>query len=339
MSDHLLTEEFKTPNNDLKHAGLRDDLKDAIDLPKAVIHKPYEDGGVDRRKFIEEQFLIRAKDEREDKAGYTIPFKFNVVQNKYYEQLLNDYPSSDGYREIILKARQQGFSSVILALFVVDFITKPQSVSICISHRAKETKLLFKRVRFYIEAYCNKNGFNIDDYLSVDTKEELENATNKAYFYIGTAGSKVGGRGDTVTNIHFSEAAFYQETEKVDAKEIIESTVQQVPQGHGMVFIESTGGHYGSYYQGEWERAKEGTSIYKPRFFSWDEFYSKAWIEEQKKTFQSEEEFKSHYPADDAEAFLFSGNPFFNRMTLSQMDKASIDPILSGRLATDGQFI
>jgi len=297
---------------------------------------------INRKKFIEEEFRIRAKEEEGITldAKYIVPFKFNKVQNKYYDSLTKDYTSSlEGTREIILKARQQGFSSLILALFTVDFIIRPYSVNVCISYRADETRKLFRRVKFFIESYCERNGFNISDYLSVDTKEELENATNGSYFYIGTAGAKVGGRGGTVTNLHFSEAAFFENTEKITAKEIIEATAQQVPQEHGTIFIESTGGAYGSYYQGEWERAKKGDSNYEPRFFSWKEFYSNKWIEKKKKDFQNEDDFKSEYPSDEQEAFLFSGRPFFNRSMLEELIKKATDPLEQGRVAPDGQFI
>jgi hypothetical protein len=325
---------------DRRVAGIPEALIGAEAIPDELINPKVEPVyiSVDKRKFIEDQFLIRAKEEQ-GQMGYVVPFKLNKVQNKYYDAMVADYPMFDGMREIILKARQQGFSSFILALFAVDFITRPNSVSVCISYRADETKRLFRRVHFYIESYCEKNGWDIRDYLAIDSKDELENATNGSYFYIGTAGAKVGGRGATVTNLHFSEAAFFEDTDKITAKEIIEATAQQVPQDHGMVFIESTGSQYGTYYQQEWERAKAGDSNYHPRFFAWSEFYSNAWIEKKRKDFSSEEEFKSHYPADEAEAFIFSGRPFFDRNTLELLGKQTIDPITQGRLAADGNWI
>jgi len=321
-------------------AGIPDELVGSQSIPKGLTNPEPESIyiPVDRRKFIEEQFLIRAKEEQGN-MGYVVPFKLNKVQNKYYDAMLADYPNYEGVREIILKARQQGFSSFILALFAVDFITKPNSVSVCISYRSDETKRLFRRVHFYIESYCERNGWDVRDYLSIDTKDELENATNGSYFYIGTAGAKVGGRGATVTNLHFSEAAFFEDTDKITAKEIIEATSQQVPQEHGMIFVESTGSQYGTYYQQEWERSKAGESNYHPRFFAWNEFYSQTWIEKKRKDFSSEEEFKSHYPADEAEAFIFSGRPFFDRTVLEYLLKETVDPIQQGRLAADGQWI
>ena len=85
---------------------------------------------IDKKAFIEGEFTIVDKENKE------IPFRLNSVQQKYYNALTTEYGSGmDGAREIILKARQEGFSSLILAMFACDFITIPNSVSICISHR------------------------------------------------------------------------------------------------------------------------------------------------------------------------------------------------------------
>ena len=290
---------------------------------------------IDRRAFIEGEFTIV------DKNNEEVPFRLNQVQDKYYNTLVSDYGKGlDGAREIILKARQEGFSSLILALFAVDFITVPNSVSICISHNRGDTEKLFRKVHHYIEAYCKGNGFNPEQYLRVDTKSELENATNNAYFYIRTAGSKIGGRGGTATNIHFSEAAFFESTEKITATEIIEATVQQVPQNKGMIFLESTGGNHGTYFQMAWEKAKRQELLYKPRFFSWEEFYNDEFINKKRLEYQTEEKFMTDYPRTDDEAFIFSGSPYFDRKILAWMKENIMrTPMRMGRLATDGEFI
>ena len=290
---------------------------------------------IDKKAFIEGEFTIVDKDNKE------IPFKLNPVQEKYYNVLTTEYGKGmEGSREIILKARQEGFSSLILAMFATDFITIPNSVSICISHDRGATEKLFRKVHHYIESYCQKNGFNVKEYLSVDTKSELENATNKAFFYIKTAGSKVGARGGTALNIHFSEAAFFESTEKVTATEIIEATVQQVPQSKGMVFLESTGGDYGTYFQMAWEKAKRNEIFYKPRFFSWEEMYNDEYIEKKRLEYQTEEKFLTDYPRTDEEAFIHTGSPFFDRKILQWMrDNIQREPLRMGRLASDGELI
>ncbi len=290
---------------------------------------------IDRRAFIEGEFTIVDKDNTE------VPFRLNQVQDKYYNLMVSDYGKGlEGAREIILKARQEGFSSLILALFAVDFLTIPNSVSICISHNRGDTEKLFRKVHHYIEAYCKGNGFSTEQYLSVDTKSELENATNNAYFYIRTAGSKIGGRGGTATNIHFSEAAFFESTEKITATEIIEATIQQVPQNKGMVFLESTGGNHGTYFQMAWEKAKRQELLYKPRFFSWEEFYNDDFIQKKRLEYQTEEKFMTDYPRTDDEAFIFSGSPYFDRKILAWMKENTMrTPMRMGRLAQDGEFI
>ncbi len=159
-------------------------------------------------KFIQENFEVMDKD-----TLVPIPFHFNAVQRKYIGILTAEYPEMEGIREIVLKARQEGMSSLILALFATDFLLRPYSVSICISHRKDATDVLFKKVKSYIDSYFRvlsiKNKIPPEDiakqFLKSDNRNLLENATNGAMFYIGTAGAKVGGRGGTARNILFSE--------------------------------------------------------------------------------------------------------------------------------------
>lgn len=286
------------------------------------------------KAFIENEFDIL------DRDGKIVPFTLYPVQAKYLKLMGSDYQDMNGVRDILLKARQEGMSSFILAIFAVDFITKPNSVSICIAHKKDVTQKLFKKVKFYIESYCRKHGFDINSYLVSDNKNEMEHRANGSYFYIGTAGSKVGGRGATAQNILFSEAAFYQDTEIITAQEIIEGSSQQVAQGTGKIFIESTANGFGNYYQLEWDRAVREESNYKARFFSWEEFYDETWIAQKKKDFQSDEKFKQEYPRTPEEAFIHSGTPFFDMKAVEyQLNSVAQNPIRQGRLATDGKWI
>lgn len=301
------------------------------------------DGGefsmISYKKFIEENFMIL-----DYATQQPVPFKFKPVQDRYYDVLVGKYPKMEGVREILLKARQEGFSSFVLALFTVDFIFVPYSVSMCISHRKDATELLFRKVKFYLESYCQKNGMDVKDYLITDNKGVIESRHKHSVFYIATAGAKVGGRGASARNIHFSECAFYMDTEIITASEIVEATAQQVPQGKGMIFIESTANGVDNFYQQEWERAqnfdKEGKrlSTYNPRFFGWDEFYTKEWVEQKKKDFSSEAKWKQEYPSNPDEAFIASGTPFFDNLILEEMKKNAPEPIQVGQIAPDGSF-
>jgi len=301
---------------------------------------------INYKKFILDNFSILDRD-----TQLPVPFKFNQVQDKYYGILSEEYTDLDGMREIVLKARQEGMSSFILALFAVDFLLRPYSVSICISHRKDATDILFKKVKFYLHCYfeklATKLGTDADKleamWLKSDNKSLLENAENNATFYIGTAGAKVGGRGGSARNILFSECAFYQDTELITAQEIVLGTAQQVPQGKGMIFIESTANGEGNYYHSEWERANlppdragRRQSIYKPRFFGWQEFYTKEWVEEKMREFPSLKMAKQEYPKDPEEAFITSGTPYFEVPVLDAMLKSRPEPIEQGKFAPDG---
>jgi hypothetical protein len=304
---------------------------------------------INYRKFIFDNFKVLDRDKQ-----IPVPFKLNVVQDKYLDILTNEYgPDMEGVREIVLKARQEGMSSFILALFTVDFLLRPYSVSVCISHRKDGTDLLFKKVKFYIQCYLEnlskKTGIPVEklekDWMKSDNKNLLENAENNATFYIGTAGAKVGGRGGSARNILFSECAFYQDTELITAQEIVLGTSQQVPQGNGMIFIESTANGEGNYYHAEWERAnlpadRDGRrhSIYRPRFFGWEEFYTEEWVEEKRKEFPNDKMWRQEYPRNPDEAFVTSGLPYFDNQILEAMRQSAPEPVNQGKFSPDGQI-
>lgn len=288
---------------------------------------------IDYARFIEENFALLDREKQ-----VPVPFRLNEVQKEYCRLLSEDYPDLEGIREIVLKARQEGVSSFVLALFAVDFIVIPHSISICISHKKDATELLFRKVKFYLESYCAKNNLNIKDYLNTETKGFITSKKN-SMFYIGTAGSKVGGRGGSARNILFSEAAFYQDTDIITSEEIIIGTAQQVPQGRGMIFIESTANGMENYYYDEWQRAMLSESAYHPRFFGWDKFYTEEWVMQKKKEFQSEAKWKQEYPRTPDEAFIASGTPYFDNFLLSEMLEKRSPIIESGRIAADGQWV
>lgn len=305
----------------------------------------YNIKSIDYKRFIEDNFSLL-----DYKTQQPVPFKFNNVQKLYYEMLTNEYENYNGIREIILKARREGMSSFILALFTVDFLMRPYSVSICISHKKDVTERLLKQVKQYVESFVDhkneqlklegKAPISTKDIYKTETKGMIENKLNQAMFYIGTAGAKVGGRGGFARNLHFSEAAFYQDTEKITAEEMITATAQQVPLDTGMVFIESTANGEGNYYHGEWQRAYvDRISSYNPRFFGWDLFYTEEEVLKRRGEFSSDIMWKQEYPRTPEEAFRVSGSPFFDMESLQKMlDKKT--PILQqGRLAADGMFI
>lgn len=232
-----------------------------------------------------------------DKTGQVVAFEVNSFQQRYIDSMTT--------RDAILKVRQVGFSSLILGIFTLDFLLVENSRSVCISHDSQSAQKLLDRVKYFIKS-AEEKGLEVN--LKYNSRNELVNSDKNSSFYIGQAGSKSFGRGDTLNNLHLSEFAFYPNPEAM-----LGSVLQAVVPG-GRVIIESTANGM-NFYKTFWDKAKAGQNNFKPHFFD-NSFYSKEFLEEKKQEL-GEELFKQEYPANDLEAFLSSGDLFFDKPSLS----------------------
>jgi len=264
------------------------------------------------KRFIEDKFLID-----EPRSGKLVPFIFNKVQVKYYDELVRDYDIenkgiTNPIRDIILKARREGFSSMVLALFAADDILQvnPTETNV-ISYKDDATETFRRRYRNYVLSYAaRKLGYTIEQIqtnpgvLDVAAKQFLEvDGTdivlkhNKAHFYCGTASARVGGRGGVLQKLLFSEAAHYPNSDKMTAKEVIDGTMRQIDINSGWVFIESTANGYGNYYQLIWSLAVKFLHRFKSRFYGWREFYTEEDFEKIRLEMTDKDMLKQEYPA------------------------------------------
>lgn len=268
---------------------------------------------INYRALIERYFLI-------DKAtdGQLVQFKLNPVQLRFYEELKKlglEEGLSKPLREIVLKARREGMTSFVLALFAADdILSKEPTETTVISYKDDATKTFRKRYKNYILSYF-RNKYNIieeNKIFEVDSGGELILKHNKARFYCGTASARVGGRGGTVQKLLFSEAAFYPDKEVMKAGEIIEGTMRQVDINSGWVFVESTANGYGNHYEKMWTQALNKQSRFNARFFSWQDFYTPEEFELIKSEFTDKKLIAQEYPSNPDEAFLSSSINFFD---------------------------
>lgn len=282
------------------------------------------------RDFIEDNFLIDDMD-----TGAMIPFKFRDVQNKYYDTLCQTYNEGahfSGLRELILKARKEGFTSLILALFCADIILNPNGVRYLeISYKDDATSQHYRRAKGYIMSFYRKVAMRTGKYTndkalekqifsSINDGHEFIMAHNGASFYVGTASVKTGERGSNVHGVLFTEMAFYPNTDIIKASEIIEGTRSMVPVGMGMIFGESTANGYNHFFE-TWTKAVNREVDYYPRFFSWREFYTQEQFEIICKGFTRKELIAQEFPDNPEAAFLTSGYPVFDVTKLSNYRK------------------
>ena len=296
---------------------------------------------IDYRRFIEDNFLIK------NKLGQIVPFIFNETQNFYYDLMLGEYGEElQGVRENILKFRQPGFSSMIDAIFTVDFIFSelgkiPIIDADIVSAREKDTIVLFNRVSGFLDSWLAKVGKTRKEFLAIDSTTLMKGFTG-AQMYVQTASAKVSGRGGTKQNIHWSEVAFYPNTEILNASTLVLGAEQQVMDGIGKIFRETTGNTDVDFFADEYFRGVEGKSEFKSRFLGWwlhKEYTKQApigWImpPEYKKIHdvygatagqcywhwfkvthaKDADLFRREYPTDDTEAFIGDGTQYFDLM-------------------------
>lgn len=299
------------------------------------------------KQFIEENFLID-----EPKSGQLVPFKFRPIQDKYYNELVKDYDVENKgvgapVREMILKARREGFSSLVLALFAADDMTQDNPTeTLVISYKDDATDTFRKRYRVFVtSAYATQAGYKPEDvqqnpaildqmakqYLSQDGSE-IEIKENKAHFYCGTASARVGGRGGVLQKLLFSEEAFYPDTENMAATEIVDGTIRQIDVSSGWVFRESTANGYGNYYERTWTLSVAGETRFKPRFYGWREMYNDEEYKLIASEFTDKHMLKQEYPETAEEAFIASGSSYFDNEMIFNYLKKTVEPRWTGTI-------
>lgn len=200
-----------------------------------------------QRLVIESMFQIV------DKNADTVPFVLNSAQ-----RALDDHWSP---RMIIPKARQEGVSSYWLAFFAVECLAKRNTRAVVISHETEATQRMLAKVEFYLE---NLRGPK--PVIATHNKNELSFPKTNSVFYIGTAGARKFGRGDTITHLLASEIAYWP-----DPKSLAAGLFQAVPMG-GVLAVESTGNGAGNYYHNLCVRALKGMGQFKLHFLPWHTF-------------------------------------------------------------------
>jgi hypothetical protein len=315
----------------------------------------------DYKEKIENWFYLKTK------TGEITRFIFNDVQQWYYDELKKDYPDYNGIREHITKGRQFGLSTMWSAIFTVDFIASecgeiPIIDSDVYSHKDKETTAHFNRINMFLDSYLlhSQGG----DYGTREHHSELPKirkaflSTDTTNLLIGkrgarmetqTASAKVSGRGSTKQNIHWTEPAFYPNTEIMSAETLMTGAEEQVPQGFGKIVRESTGNLMGDYFAEEYYKAKEGVSDFKARFIAWylhkdyskeapkdwiaPTYYDKIlreglatvnqcyWHYQKTRGLQDKKRLRE-YPTTDTEAFLMAGTTLFDSMALIHYQNA-----------------
>ena len=306
---------------------------------------------INTKAYIENYIKIR------DKKNNIVPLVLNEPQLKYYNVIKSMYQQRKPIRIIILKARQMGFSTETEAIIFKNVVTHHNYNAGIVAHKEDSTTNLFNMSKRMLE------------YLPEDIKPEQKKSNAKELVFNNdmgtgldsrikcmTAGGKGIGRSDTFTALHLSELAFWEG----DKKATMTGLLQAVPNTpESMIIIESTANGY-EYFKEMWDRAVAGESGFYPLFIGWNELkeYSMPYtgfdLTQEERELKEQynltldqltwrrwciqnncsgdiNQFKQEYPICPEEAFLSTGNCYFNKENIINRINTAPEPLVRGK--------
>lgn len=276
------------------------------------------------------------------KEGKRTPLVLNKAQlilHNAAEQMQKEL----GYvRMLVSKGRQQGCSTYIGARFFWKTTRNFGMYAYVMAHDFTTTDKLFKMTKRYYE--------NVHPSLKPHTNrsnvKELDFSKLDSQYYVGTAGSKSGGRGGTLRLFHGSEVAFWNNHDDIRA-----GVMQSISESKGSeVYLESTSNGYDPMFYPMVMDAIQKKGKYRFVFIPWyiqEEYRNDATDliptdEEQEliKTYnldleqiafrrnkiielKSEKLFKQEYPFTVHESFQVSGDSFFSGVDIENAAQRS----------------
>lgn len=311
------------------------------------------------RWYVEHFITIRTK------SGELTKLQMKPAQERLYEIMREEHEAGKPVRIVILKARQLGFSTLIEALFFQDAATRAMTRTYIVAHVEDATAHLFAMNKLFFDGLpdalkpMRKNSNAQEIVFENPTKDATEKALNpglRSSIRCVTAGGKGIGRSDTLTNVHASEAAFWP-----NMNETLDGLLQAVPNDKDTsVIIETTPNGFNA-FKTFWDDAVSGKNGFRAVFFPWFEepSYRMAvppgteWTEEEREMQRrygldeeqlawrrwciktnlrgDEEKFRQEYPSCPEEAFLMSGNPYFENDKILVRIQSAPQPIRRGR--------
>jgi hypothetical protein len=146
-----------------------------------------------------ERLKIRTKDLQ------VVPFKINTAQRQLLEAIRRQEAAIGRCRVIILKARQMGLSTVVGGRMFWRASQNQNRKALVVTHKAESTRALFDMTRRYYDQ-CPEALKPSTRYSS--RKELVFDLLDSGYM-VATAGGDGIARGETITDAHLSELAFW----------------------------------------------------------------------------------------------------------------------------------
>lgn len=312
----------------------------------AIRKRLYEDFGF----YAKHALKIRTKE------GEVKPFALNEAQLRLLAAIEQQIESEGKVRVVILKARQMGLSTLVGGWLYWYISQHTAQKGLVVTHHADSTRALFDMTKRYFDLTPEI----LKPHSKYSSRKELQFDILDSSYVVATAGGDGIARGETFTQAHLSELAFWP---NATAKDNFNAISQAIPSSKGTaVFVESTANGVSGIFYEMWKGAVDGTNGYIPVFLPW--FIQNEYRETPPSNFEltpDEQDlvtqfgldhaqlfwrrrkiaqngldlFQQEYPSTPEEAFLTSGRPVFNTQALQKRIEQA--PDLKQRLALENE--
>jgi hypothetical protein len=284
------------------------------------------------------------------KGGARQKLRLNEIQRKYSAQRTA--------RDVVLKPRQIGFTTLEQARDIYHFLTVPGARVVVTCQSLTEhdpLKVLSKNYRVMFES-LERAGLQLKFHTQSAGSWVL--ADRDASLRIVEAGASEAaaekkGRAGTISRLHLTETAFYEY-----ADETLNAMLECVPGAeHGSEIVnESTPNGAAGFFYRQCKNAGSGLGAYKLHFFPWyaaseyavalepgelirpqgereDILVERGISAEQLKWYRAKVQDKGQdkvdqeYPSDADTCFLVSGRGFFDQQTTTRLLEKATDPV------------
>lgn len=299
-----------------------------------------------KRLLTDFEFYCRHCVKIRTKKGTIVPLVFNRVQRRFAKMIMDQMVTRGYVRMVVLKARQQGLSTVISAWQYWFLSQREAKKGLVMAHESEATNTLlnmYKRVHDNVPQLMRPHT-------KYNSKNELTFDVLDSALRVATAGGRGVARGETLQVTHLSEVAFWP---VAFANENFNGLIESVPDERDTaVFVESTAQGMTGKFRDLWVNAI--AMGYVQFFSSWfesdeyrtpievqfdrtpeeDELAAKFGLDNEQLNWRRKKIaekglglFKQEYPATPDEAFLSTGRPVFNPDYLHERLSSPIAPI------------
>lgn len=210
------------------------------------------------------EYLIEISFVIVDKDKHTVPFFLNDVQHSF----LNDinkakHEYAKGKRShlkfLVLKGRQQGFTSVITAYQLANAIIGKNFSGFTLSDSGDNTNTIFEDKAKYI---YNQLPDALQPTIKYNNRREFHFEVLNSRWRVNTAGNKEVGRSKTINFFHGSEAAFW------DSIDSIMTGLGEALTKDSIQILETTANGLNE-FKDLWDGAENGNNNWEPKFYQW----------------------------------------------------------------------